>query len=146
MSATHKPLKAKKKLIGVLQVVNRSDGNAFTAEDTLLLRIFANQAAMAIENARLYAELEDRLEQEIDMQNRLAESEKFRALGQMASGIAHDFNNVLMGIQGNISLRPHKYSIASDFGWQHFGSLEAIRPGFGSSFSDGRVFRNKYEY
>jgi signal transduction histidine kinase/FixJ family two-component response regulator len=98
------PLKAKQKLIGVLQVINRADGKSFTDEDTLLLRIFANQAAMAIENARLYAELEDRLAEEMDIQKRLAESEKFRALGQMASGMAHDFNNVLMGIQGNVSL------------------------------------------
>jgi signal transduction histidine kinase/ActR/RegA family two-component response regulator len=98
------PLKAKKKLIGVLQVVNRVDGDVFTSEDAVLLRIFANQAAMAIENARLYAELRDRLAQEIDMQKKLADSEKFRALGQMASGMAHDFNNVLMGIEGNISL------------------------------------------
>jgi signal transduction histidine kinase/ActR/RegA family two-component response regulator len=98
------PLKAKKKLIGVLQVVNRVDGDVFTSEDAVLLRIFANQAAMAIENARLYAELRDRLAQEIDMQKKRADSEKFRALGQMASGMAHDFNNVLMGIEGNISL------------------------------------------
>jgi len=98
------PLKAKKKLIGVLQVVNKVDGDAFTSEDAVLLRIFANQAAMAIENARLYAELRDRLAQEIDMQKKLADSEKFRALGQMASGMAHDFNNVLMGIEGNVSL------------------------------------------
>ena len=98
------PLKAKKKLIGVLQVVNKVDGDAFTSEDAILLRIFANQAAMAIENARLYAELRDKLAQEIDMQKKLADSEKFRALGQMASGMAHDFNNVLMGIEGNVSL------------------------------------------
>jgi signal transduction histidine kinase/ActR/RegA family two-component response regulator len=98
------PLKAKKRLIGVLQVINRMDGLSFTTEDSLLLRIFANQTAMAIENARLYAELEARLAEKMDIQRRLAESEKFRALGQMASGMAHDFNNVLMGIQGNISL------------------------------------------
>ncbi|MFC1821635.1 response regulator [Thermodesulfobacteriota bacterium] len=98
------PLKAKTKIIGVLEVINKSDGSSFDEEDKMLLSIFASQAAVAIENARLYGELKDRMEKEIEIQKKLAESEKFRALGQMASGLAHDFNNLLMGIQGNTSL------------------------------------------
>ncbi|HUT72784.1 MAG TPA: response regulator [Desulfatiglandales bacterium] len=98
------PLKAKTKLIGALEVMNKVDGSSFTEEDVLLMSIFAYQAAMAIENARLYSELKGRLEDEIQLQKKLAESDKFRALGLMASGVAHDFNNLLMGIQGNTSL------------------------------------------
>jgi putative methionine-R-sulfoxide reductase with GAF domain len=98
------PLKAKTKLIGALEVMNKVDGTSFTEEDLVLMSIFAYQAAMAIENARLYSELKERLEGEIQLQKKLAESDKFRALGLMASGVAHDFNNLLMGIQGNTSL------------------------------------------
>ena len=98
------PLKAKTKLIGVLELMNKVDGTAFTEEDLVLMSIFAYQAAMAIENARLYSELKERLEGEIQLQKKLSESDKFRALGLMASGVAHDFNNLLMGIQGNTSL------------------------------------------
>jgi signal transduction histidine kinase/ActR/RegA family two-component response regulator len=98
------PLKAKTKLIGALEVINKVDGSSFTEEDAVLMSIFAYQAAMAIENARLYSELKERLEGEIQLQKKLAESDKFRALGLMASGVAHDFNNLLMGIQGNASL------------------------------------------
>ena len=94
------PLKAKTKLIGVLEVINKADDTAFTKEDALFLSIFAHQAAMAIENARLYGELKDRLRETRQMQNRLARSEKFQALGQMASGVAHDFNNILSAIMG----------------------------------------------
>jgi len=68
------PLKAKTKLIGVLEAINKADGTSFTEEDTLLLNIFAYQAAMAIENARLYGELKDRLEEQILMQKKLAEN------------------------------------------------------------------------
>jgi len=98
------PLKAKTKLIGALEVMNKVDGTSFTEEDVVLMSIFAYQAAMAIENARLYSELKERLEGEIQLQKKLADSDKFRALGLMASGVAHDFNNLLMGIQGNTSL------------------------------------------
>jgi len=75
------PLKAKAKLIGVLEAMNKADDTPFTEEDALLLSVFASQAAMAIENARLYGELKDRLEGEIQVQKRAAENitEKVRA-------------------------------------------------------------------
>ena len=38
------------------------------------------------------------------MEEQLVQSEKLRAMGEMASGIAHDFNNVLATIIGNIQL------------------------------------------
>jgi len=98
------PLKAKSKRIGVLEVINKADGTVFTEQDAILLSIFASQAAMAIENARLYGELKDRLEEEREMQKKLAETEKFGALGQLASGLAHDFNNILGAIMGYVEM------------------------------------------
>ncbi len=94
------PLKVKNKLIGVLEVINKKNGSKFTEEDELLLVIFASHAAMAIENARLYSELRDRLEDEKNLQRKLSEANKILALGQMASGVAHDFNNILGAIMG----------------------------------------------
>ena len=98
------PLKAKSKMIGVLEVINKVDDTSFTEEDAMLLNIFANLAAIAIENARFYDELKDRYEEEKQLQEKLAESEKLRAMGLMASGVAHDFNNMLAIIFGNIDL------------------------------------------
>ena len=94
------PLKVKNKLIGVLEVINKKNGSSFSEEDELLLVIFASHAAMAIENARLYSELRNRLEEEKNLQTKLAEANKLLALGQMASGVAHDFNNILGAIMG----------------------------------------------
>ncbi len=98
------PLMAKTKLIGVLEVINKTDGNSFTEEDAMLLNFFACQAAVAIENVRFYGELKRKYEEEREIQERLVESEKLRALGLMTSGIAHDFNNMLAIIIGNIDL------------------------------------------
>jgi len=55
------PIKSKTKLIGVLEVINKTDGSSFTMQDRFLLSIFAHQAAMAIENARLFSELKERM-------------------------------------------------------------------------------------
>ncbi len=98
------PLMAKSKLIGVLEVINKTDGNPFTEEDAMLLNFFASQAAVAIENTRYYGELKRKYEEEKEIQEKFVESEKLRALGLMTTGIAHDFNNMLAIITGNIDL------------------------------------------
>jgi adenylate cyclase len=49
------PLKAKSDLIGVLYTDNRIRTGIFTESERDLLTVFANQAAIAIENARLFA-------------------------------------------------------------------------------------------
>ncbi len=48
------PLIAKGRPIGVLEVMNKTDGQDFSAEDQDLLVAIASQSAVAIENARLY--------------------------------------------------------------------------------------------
>jgi GAF domain-containing protein len=52
------PLKVRDRTIGVVEVINKRDG-PFTALDRELAGALANQAAVAIDNARLYARLAD---------------------------------------------------------------------------------------
>ncbi len=51
------PLKCKNKVIGVVEVINKENGGKFTDEDTTLLELFADQAAIAIDNAKWHGEL-----------------------------------------------------------------------------------------
>ena len=51
------PLQIDRRRIGVLEVVNRIDGRPFTSTDIETLTLLATQAAVAIKNARLVAEL-----------------------------------------------------------------------------------------
>ncbi|NMB89837.1 MAG: GAF domain-containing sensor histidine kinase [Chloroflexi bacterium] len=51
------PLIAKQKLVGVLEVINKRDGD-FTPEDQEVLQVLAAQAAVAIENARLFQQFD----------------------------------------------------------------------------------------
>jgi len=48
------PLQIKERVLGVVEVINRRDGLPFTEDDQTLLTAFASQAAVALENARLY--------------------------------------------------------------------------------------------
>ena len=51
------PLRTKNRIIGVLEAINKLQG-VFTIEDVQLLEAFANQLALALENARLIQELQ----------------------------------------------------------------------------------------
>jgi two-component system, cell cycle sensor histidine kinase and response regulator CckA len=52
------PLLYRDRLIGVLSIAHAAAERTFTSQDQALLRLFADQAAIAIENARLFAEQE----------------------------------------------------------------------------------------
>jgi Nif-specific regulatory protein len=56
-SITCAPLRTKERIIGVLEAINKRQG-VFTTEDARLLEAFANQLALALENARLIQELQ----------------------------------------------------------------------------------------
>ena len=55
------PLEVKDIVIGVIEVLNKKDGLPFSQEETELLSAFASQAAVAIENARLYTSTDQAL-------------------------------------------------------------------------------------
>jgi len=48
------PMEVKGRVIGVIEIINKKDGNPFTEDDQNLLSAFGGQAAVAIDNARLY--------------------------------------------------------------------------------------------
>jgi signal transduction histidine kinase len=48
------PLEVKDHVIGVIELINKKDGLPFTEDDQNLLSAFAGQAAVAVDNARLY--------------------------------------------------------------------------------------------
>lgn len=95
------PLVCKSKVMGMLCIFNKEGEEDFTADDKAFLDGLASPLAISLENTRLYEELHRAFEELKSTQDQLVVSEKFKALGQMASGIAHDFNNVIMSILGN---------------------------------------------
>src|SRR5512139_1459343 len=53
------PVKVKEKVIGVLEAINKKHGEMFDREDLSLFVSLADQVAIALDNARLYGELEE---------------------------------------------------------------------------------------
>jgi GAF domain-containing protein len=97
------PLRLKGELKGVLSIAD-TEPREFTAAEVQLLEAFADQAAIALENSRLYGELETALRSLEQSRERAVQGERLRALGELAGGVAHDFNNILAVVLGRAQL------------------------------------------
>jgi len=85
------------------------DGKGVPQETREILEVFAPQIAIAIENAKLYKSLQDKMEELRHSQALLSRAEKFSFLGNLAARLAHEIKNPMTAIGTFIQLLPHKY-------------------------------------
>ncbi|MEM1171927.1 MAG: AAA family ATPase [Cyanobacteria bacterium P01_H01_bin.35] len=139
------PINHRNKLIGIIYLENNLMPGAFTNNHLDVLNLLSTQIAISLENALLYGNLEDKVEQrtqqlnqknqEITQQNyvlqetlvqlkqtqaQLIQAEKMSSLGQMVAGIAHEINNPVGFIHGNIHY-------ASDYVQDLFNLIETFQ-------------------
>ena len=81
-------------VVGMLVVRRRSPGG-FAQNTVDLIKTFAAQSAVAIENAHLFHNVEASLKDLRTAQDRLVQTEKLASLGQLTAGIAHEIKNPL---------------------------------------------------
>jgi signal transduction histidine kinase len=94
------PLVAKGKVVGVIAVDNKFNGKPITDEDLEVLSVFATQAGLAVESARVYTRLEEASRELQRSHHHLLHQERLAALGEMAAHVVHEIRNPLVSIGG----------------------------------------------
>ena len=78
-------------LIAFVALGEKEEGTMYTEDDINVLTLLANQSALAIGNAQYLKEREE-------MQARLREMEKFKAIGELLGSLRHEMGNILNNI------------------------------------------------
>lgn len=104
------PLIAQSRLLGIIYLDSRIKTGVFTERHLSMLSAFANQGAVAIENARLYDNLRRSMEERLKLQDalhtqetqRLALEEASRLKSDFIGFVAHELRNPLTTIRGTV--------------------------------------------
>ena len=88
----------------VLYAARDAGEPSFRESDLEMFQILARQAAVAIENSRLYAAQIDYVRKVEESQKALLQAEKMAAAGRLSASIAHEVNNPLQAVQNCLHL------------------------------------------
>ncbi|MEH2015610.1 ATP-binding sensor histidine kinase [Nostoc sp.] len=97
-------------LVGIIYLENKLTPGVFTSDRLSVINLLSSQAAISLENAQLYQQAGQALQDLQQAQLQIVQSEKMSALGNLVAGVAHEMNNPLGFIYA--SLQQAKPSLA----------------------------------
>jgi len=97
------PIRARHRILGTISL-GRQTEDRFTDEEVALLECVADQIGLAIDNARLYGEVNRQLDDLRRAQVEVVKAERLAAVNGLAAGVAHEINNPLTIIMAQLHL------------------------------------------
>ena len=97
------PIRARHRILGTLSL-GRQTEDRFTDEEMALLESVADQIGLALDNARLYGEINRQLDDLRRAQVEVVRAERLAAVNGLAAGVAHEINNPLTIIMAQLHL------------------------------------------
>ena len=97
------PIRARHRIPGTLSL-GRQTEDCFTDEEVALLECVADQIGLALDNARLYGEINRQLDDLRRAQIEVVKAERLSAVNGLAAGVAHEINNPLTIIMAQLHL------------------------------------------
>lgn len=126
------PVEFEGELFGVLELVNKKDGD-FTEDDFELLNIISKHISIALHHIRIKSELEKAkrieemkknevmklLEEKVEELDKIHKSllltEKLVSIGELTAGIAHELNNPISFILSNAEILKENVKVLEEF-------------------------------
>lgn len=105
------PIKIKGKVAGVLDIQHETPGK-LNEHHLQLVNAVADQLAVALQKANLYADLQHALDQEKAMRTQLIQSERLTVMGRLLASVSHELNNPLQAIQNALFLLKEEQGIS----------------------------------
>ncbi|HSB03005.1 MAG TPA: GAF domain-containing protein, partial [Anaerolineales bacterium] len=107
------PIKVEGKVVGVLDIQHEPP-RRLSNEDLQLIIAVADQLAVALQKADLYADLQRSLQQEKSTRSQLLQVERLALIGQLLASISHELNNPLQTIQNALFLLKEELKYSDD--------------------------------
>ena len=126
------PMIVQDRVIGIISAQSLGEESPVDENQLAVLEVVANQAAVAIENARLYADLRTKVEQLERAQVRIRHMERTRTMANLAADFVHRINNMT----GTIPIRVKQ--ALEVLNHEHPNAQEALAPYFKGIMEDTR--------